>query len=192
VSDREGAARAAIAEAQAKGPEPAAGGLAEAAYADRIEAWIRRLVDGPSLALRLAARAQHLERWAIPREQFPEGRGGYLRWRSAVHERQGDRVRALLLGVGADAALAERVAGLVAKRLADDPEGQALEDAACLVFLETELAAFLREQPRDKVVDILRKTWKKMSPKGRELAPTIALGPEAEELVRAALSHPPS
>lgn len=188
MSDREGAARAAIAEAQAKGPEPAAGAMAEAAYADRIEAWIRRLVDGPSLALRLAARAQHLERWAIPREQFPEGRGGYLRWRSAVHERQGDRVRALLLGVGADAALAERVAGLVAKRLADDPEGQALEDAACLVFLETELAAFLREQPRDKVIDILRKTWKKMSPKGRELAPTIALAPEAEELVRAALS----
>ena len=192
MSDSEGAARAAIAEAQAKGPEPAAGALAEAAYADRIEAWIRRLVDGPSLALRLAARAQHLERWAIPREQFPEGRGGYLRWRSSVHERQGDRARTLLVGVGAEAALAERVAGLVAKRMPDDPEGQALEDAACLVFLETELAAFQREQPRDKVIDILRKTWKKMSPKGRELAPTIALAPEAEELVRAALSHPPS
>jgi tRNAThr (cytosine32-N3)-methyltransferase len=188
VSDIEDAARAAIAAAQAKGPEPAAGGLAEAAYADRVEAWIRRLVDAPSLALRLAARAQHLERWAIPRQQFPEGRGGYLRWRSAVHERQGERVQGLLLGVGAEAALAERVAGLVAKRLGEDPEGQALEDAACLVFLETELAAFQREQPRDKVIDILRKTWKKMSPKGRELAPTIPLAPEAAELLRAALS----
>jgi hypothetical protein len=189
MSDIERRARAAIDEAQAKGPERAGGRPAEAVYADRIETWIPRLVDGPSLALRLAARAQHLERWAIPRQQFPEGRGGYLRWRSAVHVRQGERARELLVGAGADAALAERVAGLVAKSVPDDdPEAQALEDAACLVFLETELAEFRRQQPRDKVIDILRKTWKKMSPRGKELAPTIALLPEAEELVRAALA----
>ncbi len=70
----------------------------------------------------------------------------------------------------------------------DDPEAQALEDAACLVFLETELSEFMREQPRDKVIDVLRKTWnKKMSPKGRPLALDLTLPAEAQDLIRAAL-----
>lgn len=189
MSDLEGRARAAIDAAHAGDPEQAEGRPAEAVYADRLEAWIGRLVEGPSLALRLAARGQHLERWAIPRRQFPEGRGGYLRWRSAVHQRQGQRARELLAGAGGDAALGERVARLVAKAAPpDDPEAQALEDAACLVFLETELSEFVREQPRDKVIEVLRKTWsKKMSPKGRALAQALTMPTEARELIRAAL-----
>jgi len=189
MSELEGRARAAIDAAHAADPEQVDGRPAEAVYADRLEAWVRRLAEGPSLALRLAARGQHLERWAIPRRQFPEGRGGYLRWRSAVHQRQGQRARELLAGAGGDAALAERVARLVAKTAPpDDPEAQALEDAACLVFLETELGEFVREQPRDKVIDVLRKTWnKKMSPQGRALALGLTLPAEAQDLVRAAL-----
>lgn len=189
MSDLEAGARAAIDMAHVADPERIDGRPAEAVYADLIESWIRRLVDQPSLPLRLAARGQHLERWAIPRNQFPEGRGGYLRWRGAVHQRQGQRARELLSGSGCDAELAERVAGLVAKTTPkDDPEAQALEDAACLVFLETELAEFQRQHGRDKVVDILQKTWKKMSPRGRELARTLTLLGEAQELIQAALA----
>jgi tRNAThr (cytosine32-N3)-methyltransferase len=191
MDDVEARARAAIDALHAADPERVAGRPAEADYADRIEAWIARLVtDGaPSPALRLAARAQHLERWAIPRSQFPEGRGGYLRWRSAVHQRQGERARALVTEAGGDTALAERTARLVAKAAAkDDPEAQALEDAACLVFLETDLLDFQRDHDRDKVVDVLRKTWKKMGPRGRELAMALDRPADSMSLVRAALA----
>jgi len=190
MSDLETRARDAIDAAHAADPHRTGDRPAEADYADRIEAWIPRLVDAPSLTVRLAARAQHLERWAIPRTQFPDGRGGYLRWRSAVHQRQGQRVRELLMSAGCDAALGERVAHLVAKTTPrGDPEAQALEDAACLVFLETELAEFQRKHDRGKVIDILQKTWtKKMSPRGQELARSLALPPETQELVLAALA----
>jgi tRNAThr (cytosine32-N3)-methyltransferase len=189
MSDLEASARAAIDAAHARGPEQIEGRPAEAVYADRIEAWIRELVDDPSPALRLSSRGQHLERWAIPRNEFPEGRGGYLRWRSAVHRRQGQRARELLIGVGCEPVLTERVAQLVSKTTPKgDPEAQALEDAACLVFLEWELPEFQREHDRTKVIDILRKTWKKMSPKGRDLAHGLTLPPETQELVRLALA----
>ena len=182
-------ARAAIEAAHAGDPEHDGGRPAEAAYADRIEAWIERLMDGPSLALRLAARGQHLERWAIPRGDYPPGRGGYLRWRGAVHQHQGRRMRELLAQAGAEAELASRVAALVGKTTArDDVEAQALEDAACLVFLETELPAFQRQHERPKVVEILQKTWRKMSPRGRELALALALPSESRDLLQAALA----
>ena len=191
MDEVESRARAAIDAAHGDDPERVAGRPAEAVYADRIEAWIARIVAQakPSLALRLAARAQHLERWAIPRSQFPEGRGGYLRWRSAVQQRQGERVRALVVETGGDPALADRTALLVAKSAPrDDVEAQALEDAACLAFLETELADFQRDHEREKVVEVLRKTWKKMSPAAHQLALDLPLAPEARDLLREALS----
>jgi hypothetical protein len=160
----------------------------EIVYADRLLAWVRRLVPEPEPALVLAARAQHLERWAIPRDAHPPGRGGYLRWRSEVHRRQGQRVRELMSAAGVGAELAERVATLVAKAAPrGDADAQALEDAACLVFLETELVPFLRDQPRDKTIDVLKKTWRKMSPAGQKAALAVKLAPEAEDLVREAL-----
>jgi hypothetical protein len=189
IDDLESRARRALDDAHAADPERAGTRAAEAVYADRIEGWIRRLVDAPGPALSLAARAQHLERWAIPRDQYPPGRGGYLRWRSAVHQRQGRRAQELLAASGCEAALAARVALLVAKASPrDDPEAQALEDAACLVFLESELEPFQQEHERAKVVDVLQKTWRKMSPRARELALALALPAESRELVRAALA----
>jgi tRNAThr (cytosine32-N3)-methyltransferase len=189
VSEVEARARAAIEAAHAADPEREDGRAAEALYADHVEAWLPRLVEAPSLALRLAGRGQHLERWAIPRADFPEGRGGYLRWRSAVHQRQGERIRELLAAAGCDAALTERVAQLVAKGAPQgDAEAQALEDAACLVFLETELPVFQQQHERDKVVDVLRKTWRKMSPRGQQLALALSLPGEARALVDSALA----
>jgi tRNAThr (cytosine32-N3)-methyltransferase len=176
-------ARAALDAAHAAKPE-----VEETLYVERVEAWIRRLAQPPSPALLLAARAQHLERWAIPRSDFPEGRGGYLRWRSAVHRRQGDRAREILHAAGADAELAERVAALVAKAAPrEDAEAQALEDAACLVFLEHELDAFAAQYPREKTIDVLRKTWRKMSPAGQGAALELSLGQDARALVEEAL-----
>ena len=136
-------ARAALDAAHAGEPSPPVGKPSELAYADHIEQWITRLVEQPSLALRLAARAQHLERWAIPRSSYPMDKPGYLAWRKAVHKRQGERAKELLTDAGMDAVTSERVGVLVAKAAPKgDAEAQALEDAACLTFLATELGDF--------------------------------------------------
>jgi len=66
-----------------------------------------------------------------------------------------------------------------------------LEDAACLVFLENEIGAFAAQHadyPQEKFVDILKKTWRKMSPRAQGLARGLALPEEIAQLVRQALS----
>ncbi len=177
---------AALDAVHAADPERIDGVAAELIYADRISHWIGRLVPAPSPALSLAARAQHLERWVIPRSDFPLDRPGYLRWRRSVQLRQGTRTREILLAAGCDLALADRVAVLVAKGAARDADGQALEDAACLTFLEGELADFAAQHddyPRAKFIDIIAKTWTKMSPAARDLALGIPLDAGLKALV---------
>lgn len=180
-------ALAAIDAAHAADPGHGPGTTGELQYAQRLTAWMQRLVPAPTPALRLAARAQHLERWAIPRASFPMDRAGYHRWRRAVHQRQGQRAAELLSAVGVDPATTARVQALVAKALPlADPEAQALEDAACLTFLADELAAFAAshaDYSRERLLTILRKTWAKMSAQGRSLAGTIPLTPELAALV---------
>lgn len=185
-------ARAGLDAAHAAEPNPPAGKPSELAYADHVEQWIGKLVEQPSLALRLAARAQHLERWAIPRSSFPLDKPGYLTWRKAVHKRQGERAKEILITAGMDTVTSERVGVLVAKAAPKgDAEAQALEDAACLTFLATELGDFASHHPdytREKFIDIIRKTWRKMSPRGHQLALTIPLSDTLKELVKAAVA----
>jgi hypothetical protein len=183
---RERAARA-IDEAHRGDPSPAQGRAGELDYADRVSRWIARLVAAPSDALVLAARAQHLERWVIRRDAYPMDRTGYFKWRKAVQERQRRRVIEILRDAGCDDALGARVGALVAKASPrGDAEGQALEDAACLVFIESELAPFADEHPdytREKFVDILQKTWVKMSPHAQALGREIPQPPPLADLI---------
>jgi protein-tyrosine-phosphatase len=185
-------ARAALDAAHAAEPAPPLGKPSELAYAGHIEEWVGRLIEQPSLPLRLAARAQHLERWVIPRSSFPLDKPGYLAWRKAVHKRQGERAKEILTKAGIDAVICERVGVLVAKAAPKgDAEAQALEDAACLTFLATELGDFASHHPdytREKFIDIIRKTWRKMSPRGHQLALTIPLPDALKELVKAAIA----
>lgn len=165
---------------------------AELVYADRMEAWVVRAAQASTELLRLAARCQHLERWQVARTSFPEGKAGYLAWRKSLYHKQATRARELLLQAGVAADEADEVATWVAKTgLRTNPGTQALEDAACLVFFENEIADFTAQHadyPREKFVDIIRKTWKKMSPHGQELARTIALPPAIAALVGEAIA----
>lgn len=184
-------ARRSIDAAHAADPHLAPDGRpAELVYAERMEAWVARLVPDAAPLLRLAARCQHLERWSVPRGSFPEGKVGYLAWRKSLYAKQAERARDLLLAAGLPAAEAAEAAVWVSKTgLKTNPGSQALEDAACLVFLENEIGAFAAQHadyPRDKFVDILRKTWRKMSPRARESALALELPPAIAELVRAA------
>ena len=164
---------------------------AELVYADRIEAWVARLVPAASPALRLAARCQHLERWLVPRTTFPAGKAGYLTWRRSLYTKQAERARALLVAAGVLAVEADDVATWVSKTgLKTNAGTQALEDAACLVFLENEIGAFAAQHagyPREKFVEILRKTWRKMSPAAQQAALALNLPPAIGGLVRDAV-----
>lgn len=164
---------------------------AELVYADRMEAWVARLVPEAPPLLRLAARCQHLERWSVPRATFPMDKPGYLAWRRSLYTKQAERARELLLQAGVAAPEAAEVATWVSKTgLKTNPGTQALEDAACLVFLENEISAFAAQHadyPREKFVEILRKTWRKMSPGAQQAALALDLPPPIAALVRDAV-----
>ncbi|HMS58771.1 MAG TPA: DUF4202 domain-containing protein [Tepidiformaceae bacterium] len=166
------------------GPRPK-----ELVHAELMTAWVRRLRPDASEALLLAARAQHIRRWESPRSSFPEGRTGYLRWRTQLYRFHADTAAALLREAGYGEDVAGRVGALIRKELLGrDPDAQAIEDALCLVFLELQLGDVAGKMDREKLITVLRKTWTKMSPDARRLALELAL-PEAErELVAAALA----
>lgn len=169
-------------------PTKAADGRpAELAYADHIEVWVVRIDPTASDILRLAARCQHLERWSVPRGTFPDGKAGYLAWRRSLYTKQAERARQLLLEAGVAPESAADAATWVSKMgLKTNPGTQALEDAAVLVFLESEIQSFAAqhsEYPREKFVDIIRKTWRKMSPRAQELAKALQLPPPIGALV---------
>jgi hypothetical protein len=163
----------------------------ELLYAQRMTAWLDNIAPEASEALRLAVRCQHIQRWTIPRHTYAMDRHGYLRWRTTLAKFHADTAAAILRDVGYDDATIQRVQTLLRKeRLKRDPEVQCLEDVICLVFLEHYLAAFATQHDEVKVLDILRKTWTKMSPRGHEVALTLPMSPEARRLVEQALTEP--
>jgi hypothetical protein len=169
------------------------GRAAELVYADRVEAWVVKLVPEARAILRLAARGQHLERWLVPRTTFPEGKAGYLAWRRSLYTRQAERARALMVAAGVPEAEAAEAATWISKTgLKTNVGTQALEDAAVLVFLENEIGAFAAqhaEYPREKFVDILKKTWRKLSPQAQQAALGLSLPEGIAGLVREALGE---
>lgn len=162
----------------------------ELLYARRMSAALERFAPDASEPLRLAARAQHIGRWRIPRSEFPDGRKGYRAWRIRLMELHAEITTEILWEVGYDEATAERVSTLLRKvGLKRDPDTQTLEDVICLVFLEHYFEDFAAQHDDDKVVGILKKTLVKMSARGREVALTLELGDRSGALVVRALSE---
>ena len=179
---RRAAAFAAFDQANAADPRSVAtdGGTVpyELLYARRMSEELDRFAPDAPDALRLAARAQHLERWRSPRENYPMDREGYLRWRTDLKAFHATRAREILEAVGYPEELIQRVAFLLEKkRLKRDEDTQTLEDVICIVFLKYYAAEFAAEHPHEKVIDILQKTLRKMSERGRAAA--LAAGPPA-------------
>lgn len=161
---------------------------AELLYAERMTAMLSRIAPDASEALRLAARAQHLARFRVPRSSQPDGRAGYLKWRTEQQRAHAALAREVLAASGYDDELQGRVESLVMKkRLAADPEAQLLEDCACLVFLGWYLEPFAAKESEADVLEILRKSWKKMGEVGRAEAQRLTLGATSSRLVRMAL-----
>ena len=160
----------------------------ELPYAEQLTAWVHRLALTPSTALQLAARAQHLNRWMIPRESYPPDRLGYLKWRADLKQFHAQQAAEILVAVGYDEATVAQVQDLIRKRnFPHDPASRILEDALCLVFLETQLAPTTAKTGADKMVQILQRTWKKMTPRAQALALALPLPAECRSLVERAL-----
>ena len=160
--------------------------------AERLSAWVLRLEPNASLPLRLAARCQHIERWKVPRSDFPAGRVGYLQWRTHLARFHADRAAAILTQVGFDQETVQAVRRINLKQnLRSSSDTQTMEDALCLVFLEYEFEDFLAKYPdEDKAVSILQKTSRKMSERGQRAALSLPLPARSQALVQRALSEP--
>ena len=160
----------------------------ELAHGEMVTDWVRRLCPDASEALLLAARAHHIKRWHSPRSAYPDGRKGYLRWRTDLHAFHANEVAAIMAAAGYDAETIARTQQIVRKqRLGRDPDVQVLEDAMCMVFLQTQLDDVSEKIDDEKLIDVLRKTWRKMSPQAQQLALTLDLSPRGLGLVRRAL-----
>jgi hypothetical protein len=161
----------------------------EQAHAELATEWVHVLCPEPGEALLLAARAHHVRRWETPRSSYPEGRTGYLRWRADLQRFHARTAVDLLEGAGYDAVVIEQVCNLITKRgLGRNPEVQHLEDALCLVFLETQLEDFARKSPT-KAPSVLARAVAKMSEAGRREAERLELSADARTLLSEALAE---
>lgn len=161
---------------------------AEAVWCETVLRHVLALSPQAGPALRIAAAAQHLQRWRHPREDYPSGRAGYLRWRRAAQHAHGEQAQTLCIAAGCPPAVAAAVAALLRKQdPAREPDAAVLEDAACLAFLELDLEDFAARHPEPDVLRILQRTWAKMSPSGRLRAQRSALPEPAVALLDRAL-----
>jgi hypothetical protein len=147
--------------------------------------WIDQLVEEPDEPLLLAARAHHLRRWELSRDTYPFGRAGYLRWRRDQKSRHADDVAEVLRPLGYTPTEIERVQQLIRRESVDG--AQSVEDAACLVFIETQLGSFSARVDHDLLIEVIRKTSRKMTSKALGLVASIPLGDSERAVLREAL-----
>ena len=160
----------------------------EVLYGIRMTKSLNAFDPDASEALRLTARCQHICRWEIPRESYEMNREGYLRWRQELKRFHAKKAASILENVGYDDETIDNVKFLLEKKqLKKNEETQALEDVICLVFLEFYFEPFARKHPEDKTIDILQKTWRKMSVKGQEAALKLPLSKFSLDLITMAL-----
>lgn len=146
----------------------------ELLYGQRMAEMIGRYAPEADDVMKLAVRGQHIQRWKTPRNSYPMTREGYLAWRTGLYKFHAETVGRLMQQAGWDAASIERAQQAVGKRaLKVNPDTQLLEDVTDLCFIEhymLEFAGQHAEYTEEKWLDIIRKTWKKMSPRAHEFA----------------------
>lgn len=144
--------------------------------------------DAPE-SLKLAARCQHICRWEIPRSDYPMDRVGYLTWRNELKKIHAKKAEEILQSVGYEQSLIEEVKFmLLKKQLKKNELTQALEDVICLVFLEHYFVAFATKHQEEKIIDIVQKTWGKMSEKGHKAALQLPFTEDSLTLIQKALA----
>ncbi|SHI84342.1 DUF4202 domain-containing protein [Algibacter luteus] len=161
----------------------------ELLYSQRMTRKLLQFNPNASKALQIAARAQHICRWKIPRDEYPMDRVGYLKWRETLKKMHAELTAEILNQVGYDQQFVDRVSFLINKKLIKkNEESQTLEDTICLVFLDYYFEEFAAKHEEEKIIDILKKTWVKMSDKGHEAALQLPFSEKSLALVKQAIS----
>ena len=161
----------------------------ELVYGQRMSRQLDAFALDARESVKLAARAQHIRRWEVPRESYPEGRAGYLKWRTDLYKRHGDIAGEIMADVGYDEATIERVKTLLRKRgLKTDPDVQLLEDVICLVFLDHYFHDFAQKHEEEKLTSIIQKTWNKMTERAHAAALELDFAPEDLVKIQKALA----
>ncbi|WP_367281465.1 DUF4202 family protein [Porifericola rhodea] len=161
----------------------------ELLYGQRMSNTLAVFYPEASEELQLAARCQHIRRWEIPRSDYPMDRKGYLKWRTQLKMFHAEKAGEIMAAHGYEQKSIDRVAFLLKKqKLKSDPETQTLEDVVCLVFLQYYFGDFAKQHPEEKIVDIVAKTWKKMSEEGHASAMKLALSSDELAMIEKALA----
>jgi hypothetical protein len=161
----------------------------ELIYAKRMTEQLNKFSPNASESLQLTVRCQHICRWEIPRNSYEMNRVGYLKWRKDLKDFHAKKAAKILSKVGYDTETIEKIKSLLLKKqLKKNADTQTLEDVVCLVFLEFYFLKFSKKYAEEKLIDIVQKTWKKMSDKGHEAALSLVLPEAALALITKALS----
>ena len=165
----------------------------ETVYAERMTARLLAMYPDASELLRIAARAQHLRRWEIGRQNYPEGRNGYNDWRRSCREHHAKLAAQIMAAHGYSGEDIARTGMLIRKeQLKKDRDSQALENVVDVVFVEHYFDEFLNKYQaygEDKIIDIVGKTLRKMSPKGHQAALQLDLPDNTRRLIMAAVAR---
>lgn len=160
--------------ANAEDPNQDEGQPKELLYAQRMTEMINRFAPAASEAAQLAVRAQHIKRWTVPRNSYPMTKEGYHAWRTGLYSFHADTAGELMREAGYDDAMIAQVKKAVSKRgIKVNPDSQLLEDIANLVFIEHYMLAFAQSKPEydeAKWIEIIRRTWGKMSKDAQDFA----------------------
>lgn len=160
----------------------------ELLYSNRMFERLLNFEPNASQEIQIAAKAQHICRWKITRESYPMDRVGYLKWREDLKKFHAKTTASILEKVGYPETFIARVSFLIEKKLLKkDAETQLLEDVICLVFLEYYLDPFVQKHDKEKLKNIILKTWNKMSDKGHAEALKINYTAENLELIKESL-----
>ncbi len=160
----------------------------ELLYAQRMSQRLNVFFPNAPEYLKLAVHCQHIGRWEIPRESYPMDKKGYLQWRNVLKSHHAKLAEQILNSCRYDADTIEKVKFLLLKKeLQHNPDTKILEDVVCLVFIEYYLEDFAEKHEPKKVIDILQKTLKKMSPRAIEEAAKIPVSERVKVLIREAL-----
>jgi len=158
-------------------------------YALKLHEWVQNLAPEASEELLLASRSQHIGRWEIARNTYPEGRVGYLKWRSDLSRFHAMKASEILQSVGYDEHTVSRVTEIIRKqKLKTDGDVQTIENALCLVFLKYQFDDLIVKLSEEKMIDILRKTWGKMSEPGQQAALGLDYSEQGKALISKVLS----
>ena len=159
----------------------------ELLFAQRVYQWVEQLAEDPSEELLLAARAHTLRRWMIPRDRYPMTTVGYHQWRNALAQFHADEAETILHAAGYPAEQIQSIKNFITKKnWPENKEACVLEDADCLVFLETKLSDYIDDWQDTKTLRILQRTIRKMTPEARTRAFQLKLGERERELVHRA------